>query len=164
MLNADTNIDQMRLSKDISKRLSEIIEPVVEEAGLELVEISSKREEDRNILSIAIDKESGITVDDCAVVSEKVSLLLDIEDIIQQQYHLEIGSPGIFRELKREKDYLRCLNKRVKAVFKTPVKGRKKFIGILKEFENQLITLASEEAELSIGLENLKKIQLFPDI
>ncbi|MBU2510116.1 ribosome maturation factor RimP [bacterium] len=154
----------MRLSKDISKKLSDIIGPVIEESGMELVEISSRQEQNRNILVVNIDKETGITVDDCAAVSEKVSLLLDVEDIIQQQYYLEIGSPGIFRELKKERDFLRSLNKRVKAVLRAPIKGKKQFIGILKQYEDQLITLANEEAEVSIRLENLKRIQLFPDI
>ena len=154
----------MRLTKDISDRLWELVEPVVEESGLELVEIQSKQDGGRQILDIVIDSEAGITLDDCALISEKVSLLLDVEDLFQQKYYLEVGSPGIFRELKKEKDFQRSIGKRIKAKFKFPVEGQRQFIGLLQSFENQAVVLNNEGQELMVELSNVKKIQLFPEL
>ena len=154
----------MRLSKDLSDRLWTLLEPVVIESGYELVDINYRQDNKRNILDIVIDKEEGITVDDCAVISEKVSLLLDVEDLFQHKYYLEVGSPGIFRELKKEKDFFRNIGKRVKASFKTPVKGQKQLIGLLKAFEPPSVVLESETLEIVVEQTNIKKIQLYPDI
>ena len=76
----------MLLTNGLSRTLTDLIQPVIADLGLELIEISSKQDKERNILEIVIDKENGVTVDDCAIVSRKVSLLLDVEDIIQQKY------------------------------------------------------------------------------
>ncbi len=154
----------MRLTKDISDRLWELIEPVVVETDLELVDIVLRQEKGRSILDIVIDKNEGITVDDCAVISEKVSLLLDVEDLIRHKYYLEVGSPGIFRELKRDRDFLRNLGKRIKANFKTPQKGHKQFIGLLKSYSEQVVVLGDEANELEVEPANIKKIQLYPDL
>ena len=154
----------MRLSKDLSDRLWTLLEPVVIESGYELVDINYRQDNKRNILDIVIDKEEGITVDDCAVISEKVSLLLDVEDLFQHKYYLEVGSPGIFRELKKEKDFIRNIGKRVKASFKTPVKGQKQLIGLLKSFEPPSVVIESETLEIIVEQTNIKKIQLYPDI
>ncbi len=154
----------MQLSKGISDRLNEIIEPVVEEVGLELVDISARQEQKRNILVVTIDKEGGITIDDCAAVSDKISFLLDIEDVIEQKYHLEVGSPGIFRELKKERDYARSIGKRIKAVLKSPIKGKKQVIGQLTLFQDQVITITDEKGETPVRLDQVKKVQLFPEL
>lgn len=154
----------MRLSKDITEKLVELVTPVVEELDLELVDIKMRQEHNNNILDITIDKESGVTIDDCSRVSEKLSLLLDVEEIIQYKYHLQVGSPGIFRELKTERDFFRSIDKRVKAVFKDPRKGSKKIIGVLKSFENRVVTIQNERNEISAELGKIKRIQLFPEL
>ncbi len=154
----------MRLTKDISDRLWALIEPVVTETNLELVDIVLRQDRNRSILDIVIDKNVGITVDDCAVISEKVSLLLDVEDLFQHKYYLEVGSPGIFRELKKDRDFLRNLGKRIKANFKTPQKGHKEFIGLLKSYTEQVVVLGDEASELEVELTHIKKIQLYPDL
>ncbi len=143
-----------------------LIEPVVRETGLELVDIALRQDAKRNILDIVIDKEDGINVDDCAVISEKVSLILDVEDLFQHKYYLEVGSPGIFRELKRENDFLRNIGKRIKAKYKPPQNEHKQFIGLLKSYREQIVVLSDEENELEVEVEltNLKKIQLYPDL
>ncbi|MCG8336357.1 MAG: ribosome maturation factor RimP [Proteobacteria bacterium] len=154
----------MRLTKDISDRLWALIEPVVTETNLELVDIVLRQDRNRSILDIVIDKNVGITVDDCAVISEKVSLLLDVEDLFQHKYYLEVGSPGIFRELKKDRDFLRNLGKRIKANFKTPQKGHKEFIGLLRSYTEQVVVLGDEASELEVERTHIKKIQLYPDL
>ena len=154
----------MRLTKDISDRLWALVEPVVRETNLELVDIVLRQEKSKSILDIVIDKDEGITVDDCAVISDKVSLLLDVEDLFQHKYYLEVGSPGIFRDLKKERDFLRSIGKRIKANFKTPQKGHKQFIGLLKSYREQVVVLGDEANELEVELTNIKRIQLYPDL
>lgn len=154
----------MRLSKEVGDQLWKLVEPVVAEVGFELVDIDFRQENHRNILDIVIDKENGITVDDCAIISEKVSLLLDVEDLIEQKYYLEVGSPGIFRELKREKDLVHSIGKRVKVSFKSPVKGQKQFVGMLKAFEEPTLTLNNDLQEVVVKRDNIKKIHLHPEL
>lgn len=154
----------MRLAKERFDRLWQLVEPVVEELCFELVDIVFRQEGNRNILDITVDKENGITVDDCAVVSEKVSLLLDVEDLIQHKYYLEVGSPGLFRELKNDRDLARNIGKRVKASFKSPVKGQKHFTGLLAGYRERRLAFSNETQEFVVDQANIKTIRLNPDI
>ena len=87
-----------------------------------------------------------------------------MEEIIPFQYNLEVGSPGIFRVLKSEKEIIKNISARVKVEFKSPVKGRKRFTGQLKAYRNQMVSLVKEDKEISIALEQIKKIQLHPKL
>lgn len=153
----------MQLSEKTEEKLTELIQPLVENSGLELIDICWKQENKNNILGIFIDKGGGITVDECAAISREISLVLDVEELIPATYRLEVGSPGIFRELKSEKEFLRNTNARVKAVFRSPIAGQKKFIGTLARFENQVVYLRNAKQELSANLSQIKKIQLYPE-
>ncbi len=154
----------MQLSKKKSKVLTDLIQPLVEDLGFELIELRARQEHQRNILEVFLDKENGITLDDCALVSEKLSMVLDVEDFFQHKYYLEVSSPGIFRELKSERDFLRSLNSRVKAVFHSPIKGQKTFVGVLRQYQNETITLDNDTHEFLVKLDEIKKIHLFPDV
>jgi len=154
----------MQLSESLSKVLTGIIEPLVRMAGLELVDIELRHESGRVILDVTVDKAGGISLNDCADLSRKVSLALDVEDPLPFQYHLQVGSPGIFRKLKSEREIARNLQARVKAVFNEPVSGFSSYIGILSRVENGRVAIRGEEQELSVDLQQIKKIQLFPDI
>ncbi|MCP4754007.1 MAG: ribosome maturation factor RimP [Proteobacteria bacterium] len=129
-----------------------------------MVEIGLKQENKNNILEIIVDKDGGISIDQCAEFSKKISLVLDVEDPIPFKYNLEVGSPGIFRELKTEKELQKNLNARVKAVFSSPVKGRKKFVGTLKKIQDRTVFIGNDEQELSADIDQIKKIRLFPKL
>jgi len=154
----------MTISANLLAELTELIRPLTEEAGLELLEIDLRQVQKRRILEIIIDKENGVTLDDCAELSRQVSLVLDVEDLIPFRYHLEVGSPGVFRELKTEAEIRRKLESRVKVELQTPLDGQKQIIGILKGYEEGVLFLSADQAELRVGLDRIKKIQLFPDI
>ena len=154
----------MQLSENISNQLIGLIEPLAENSGLELVEVGVKQENRKKILEIIIDKDGGISLDDCAALSQQISMVLDVEDIISFPYDLEVGSPGIFRVLKSEKEIAKNIDARVKVEFKAPVKGRKRFIGQLKALNNQVVSIVNDQKEISINLEQIKKIQLHPKI
>jgi ribosome maturation factor RimP len=154
----------MELREGQKKCLDTLITPLLGELGLELLEIKLKRENSRNILDIVIDNENGVTLDECASASHKISLVLDIEEIFPFEYSLEVGSPGVFRELKGERDFQYYLNHRIKVIYRNTFKGRKQFVGILKRYNHSEVTIEGKKQTLTVELEHLKKIHLFPDL
>ena len=89
---------------------------------------------------------------------------MDIEDIINFSYTLQVGSPGIFRELKKEKDFVRNMNNRIKVHHYTSKKQNKKTIGILTAYEDNAIIINTDQGNMTLNFDDIKKIQLFPDI
>ena len=154
----------MQLSDNISNQLIGLIEPLAENSGLELVEVGIKQENRKKILEIIVDKDGGIKIDDCATLSQQISMVLDVEEIIPFPYDLEVGSPGIFRVLKSEKEITKNIDARVKVEFKAPIKGRKRFIGQLKAFKNQVVSIVNDQKEISASMDQIKKIQLHPKL
>jgi len=137
------------MSKSVMKldpRVCEIIERVTGREGLELVhaEMTGGR---NSTLRIYIDKPGGVTVDDCAAVSERLSLILDVEDLIPHQYMLEVASPGLDRGLYKEADYERFAGLRCHIRLSEPIEGQKTFHGILLglERETEAVVLIEED-------------------
>lgn len=125
----------------VTREISQLIEPILDEMDVELVDIEYLSGHGRWIVRIYVDKEGGITLDDCARVSREIGELIDIKDIIHHAYVLEVSSPGLNRPLKREKDFQRAIGKKVKAKMLVPLKGRKHFTGYLKSFpERHLVS------------------------
>ena len=141
-------------------KLSLLIEPVATSQNLELVDIEWRRESVGWVLRLYIDKEGGIGVDACAQLSREISLLLDVEDMIEQAYTLEVSSPGINRPIKKAKDFERFVGKKVKIKTLNPIENRKNFKGILKKFEKGLITVSIDNSEVTISLEEVEKARL----
>lgn len=154
----------MELTENQEERLHTLIQPILKELDLELVEIVLKKESSQRILDIVIDRDNNINLDECAAASRKISLILDVEDLFPFEYFLEVGSPGIFRELKKEKDFHHYLNHRVKAIYHSSFKGKKQFVGILRRYECSEVTIEGKKQTLTIEFEHLKKIHLFPDL
>ena len=114
----------------LDPRIQEIIERVTRRTGLELVhaELTGGR---NALLRILIDKLDGVTLDDCSTVSEQVSLILDVEDIIPHQYVLEVASPGLDRGLYKPEDYERFAGLPAHLKLSTPLNGQRNFHGTL---------------------------------
>lgn len=154
----------MSLSEEQREQLTQIIEPLLEDLGIELVYIDLRQAEGhRKILEITLDKEGGINVDDCALASKKVSLVLDVEDIFPFHYTLEVSSPGIFRVLRKDSEFKRFLGERVKALLDRPLDGKKKIVGTLKGFNRPDVILLVDDQEITIDLNQINKIHLFPE-
>ncbi len=100
--------------KQLIAAITILVQPVVEESGLELVEVQYRSENIGWVLRLIIYRSEGVTLDDCKMVSRQVGYLLDIEDIISQKYHLEVSSPGLDRPLRKVKDYERNIGAKVK--------------------------------------------------
>jgi ribosome maturation factor RimP len=125
----------------IEEVVYEICKPVTDRYNYELVEVEYKKEGGEWYLRIYIDKEDGITIDDCQLVSEEVSELLDQADPIDSAYIFEVSSPGIERPLKTERDYQKSIGKLVEAKFFAPIEGKKAIEGILTGYTDTSVEL-----------------------
>ena len=131
--------------EDYESRTEELLEPIVVEAGFELVDVEYVKEAGTWYLRAYIDKPGGITVDDCEVISRKFSDILDEKDYIEDSYIFEVSSPGLGRPLKKEKDFQRSLGEDVEIRTYRPIDGQKEFGGVLKAFDKNTVTIAYED-------------------
>jgi ribosome maturation factor RimP len=129
------------MSKKVTEIVEELAAPVLEDMGLELVEVEYVKEGKSWFLRVYIDKEGGVDIEDCGQVSEKLSEKLDEVDPIPQNYFLEVSSPGAERPLKKEKDYEKAIGKNVYIKTYEPILDEKEFEGILTGFDGNEVTL-----------------------
>lgn len=131
--------------EEYEQRTEELMEPVVTGFGFELVDVEYVKEAGTWYLRAYIDKPGGITVDDCEAVSRKFSDILDEKDYIEDAYIFEVSSPGLGRPLKKEKDFKRSLGEEVEIRTYRAIEHQKEFIGILKAYDNDTVTIAYED-------------------
>jgi Uncharacterized protein conserved in bacteria len=136
-------------NKKLVELITEMAEPIVKEHGLELVDVEYIREKDW-FLRIYINKPGGIDIDDCSVVSSKLTKVLDERDPIKEKYYLEVSSPGIDRPLKKDKDFQNNYGKMVDVQLFAPLDGKKEFVGVLSSHSDMLISLIVEEKEIEL--------------
>ncbi|WP_020156213.1 ribosome maturation factor RimP [Caldibacillus debilis] len=122
-----------------------LAEPIAEEMGLELVDIEYVKEGKNWFLRIYIDKEDGVDIEECSIVSEKLSQKLDEADPIPHHYYLEVSSPGAERPLKKERDYERAVGKNVWIKTYEPIGGGRVFEGRLTGFSDRILTVEIRE-------------------
>ena len=128
-------------------RTEALILPILEEFGFELVDVEYVKEGGTWYLRAYIDKEGGITVNDCEAVARRMNDLLDDEDYIEESYVFEVSSPGLGRPLKKEKDYIRSMGKDVEIRTYRAVNRQKEFIGALKAYTDDTVTIETEDGE-----------------
>ncbi len=145
------------------KKLWDKIELIVISNGMELVDLEWISRNGRWTLCVYIDKESGVTLDDCELISREVSDLLDRDDPINNGYSLEVSSPGLDRPLRKNADFIRFAGEFIKVKTNEPVNGQKKFKGMLLELstDNILLIKTEKEQEVAISLENVAKASLW---
>ena len=148
----------------IAQSVMDLIEPVLEEKGLELVDVEYKKEGPNWILRIFIDKEGGVTVADCQKVSHLTGDLIDVEETIKIPFNLEVSSPGLDRSLKREKDFLKFKGKRIRLHSLSPIDNKRKFTGILADFKDQIIFIDLDGKPFEIPLSQVAKANLVIEI
>ncbi|MFH1790665.1 MAG: ribosome maturation factor RimP [Candidatus Omnitrophota bacterium] len=116
---------------DIIQRVEELVLPVIHGEGAELIEITYKREGAVNVLRMFVDKPSGVTLDELSGINTRISEMLDTNMVIDEEYTLEVSSPGLDRILKARKDFEWALGKDIKISTYAPVEGDNVFIGKL---------------------------------
>ena len=127
------------------QKTEELILPILEELQFELVDVEYVKEGGTWYLRAYIDKEGGITVNDCEDVSRRMNELLDEKDYIEGSYVFEVSSPGLGRPLKKEKDYARSMGKRLEIRTYRAIDRQKEFTGILKGFDENTVTIIYED-------------------
>ncbi len=125
----------------IEKLVEELVLPIVERASFELVDVEFKKEGPHRYLRIYIDKQGGISLDDCQLVSEELSERLDELDPIEENYFLEVSSPGLDRPLKKESDFVKYKGELVEVKLYEPINGQKLIEGELVDFVNNTIII-----------------------
>lgn len=146
--------------REIVERVRAMIHPIVLNEGMEVVDIEYRRESGGWILRLILDKEGGVTLDDCTRVSQEVGRSLDVEDILQTSYTLEVSSPGLTRPLKTEKDFMKYLHRLVKVKTVDPIQNRRQFKGKLLGVSENEVEIEVEREIFQISLSNVAKANL----
>lgn len=150
-------------AKSISQEVADLIAPILEDMGFELVDVEFLSSHGRWVLRLFVDREGGITLDECAMLSREFGTLLDVKELILHEYVLEVSSPGIERPLKRIKDYFASLDKTVKIRTMYHIEGRRNFVGVLKKVEGEVITLLVDGSDISFPIDSVEKANLVHD-
>ena len=149
--------------KEVVDRVRELLLPILEEGGFELVDIEFVREPVGWVLRIYADRpEGGITISDCQWISERIGTLLDVEDLIHHPYNLEVSSPGLDRPLKTRKDFERQKGVVIKVKTHQPMDNQRNFKGEVVSTSDRGVTIhdVSRNAEVEIPYENIKSARV----
>jgi ribosome maturation factor RimP len=130
---------------EIVGRVRALAEPILSDRMLELVEVEFRRETQGWILRLYIDRPGGVTLDDCQQVSQELSTHLDVANIIESPYHLEVSSPGLDRPLTRDTDFVRFAGKAARIVTRDPIGGQRNFRGRLAGWVDEAVLLNLED-------------------
>jgi len=154
----------MTKREEYEKKTEELILPILQEYDFELVDVEYVKEAGNWYLRAFIDKEGGITVNDCEMVSRKMSDLLDERDFISDSYIFEVSSPGLGRQLKKDKDFLRSIGEVVEGKLFRAVDKRKDFEGVLCSFDKETIVIEEKNGQkIELKRENIALIRLHID-
>ena len=132
----------------ITDRVSALAKPIVEEEGCSLWDVEYAREAGTWYLRVFVDKEGGLSIDDCERISRRLDPLLDEEDPIPDSYVFEVGSAGAERELKRPRDFEQFMGSEVEVRLYQPLNGSKSFVGTLKAYDDGNVTIENGSTEM----------------
>lgn len=145
---------------DIEHRVESLVMPIIEEGNFELVDVEYVKEGSNFYLRVFADKEGGINIDDCVLISRALEVKLDEEDFIPDAYILEVSSPGLGRPLKKEKDFKRSIGKDIDIKLFKAVDQQKEFTGVLKDYTADEIVLDIDGEEKRFFRKDLALIRL----
>lgn len=152
----------------LPERVTSEIEKIVTSEGLELVHVDYRRQGRSYLLRIDIDKEGGVTLEDCQLVSHQVSAWLDVEDPVPGEYELQVSSPGLDRKFYSEKDYQKFIGRLVRVRTAKAIRGLHVIVGRLKDFDGQKIVVTDpkmkKDADYEIPFAEIKETRLEVEI
>jgi len=145
--------------ENLAGEISVFLEDFLKTRGIDLIDVIHRYEGSDLVLRILVDRpEGGITIGDCAELNRELSTAFDEKNILQENYILEVSSPGLDRTLKVEKDFLRVLNKNVKFFLSENIAGKLEWDGIIKSVNEGKVTIETiKEGNLEIPLEKINK-------
>ena len=135
--------------------LEALVAPVIESTGLELVEVTFRREGGRRVLRVTVDREGGVDLDTIARTSERVSRRLDVEGFDPGRYTLEVSSPGLERPLRRPADFIRRVGERIRVRTVEPVAGARTHTGPIAEADEEGVTVETDDGARRIPYERI---------
>ncbi|WP_039747844.1 ribosome maturation factor RimP [Solimonas variicoloris] len=147
----------------MQERLEQILEPVVESIGYELLLLEYSPSPRNAMLRLYIDAPAGITIDDCERVSKEVAGVLDVEDPIRSAYRLEVSSPGLDRPLVKPAHFLRFVGEQARVQLIAPLNGRRRYVGFIRGLEGDTLRLETKEGLAEIPLPEIERARLVPD-
>ena len=146
----------MSKRKDVEAKTEELAMPLIDEKQFEFVDCEFVKEGTTYYLRVFVDKPGGITIDDLESVSRPLSDMLDEKDFIDEQYILEVSSPGLGRPMKKDRDFDRNMEKVVEIHLYQGIDGEKELVGLLKSYDKETITIEIEEGnEIKIDRANI---------
>jgi len=140
------------------------IQRIVESEGLELVHIEYQRHGRGYLLRVDIDKEGGVNIDDCSLISQQVSTWLDVEDPIPAEFELQVSSPGLDRKFYTTADYGKFIGRLVRVKTSKPVRGLHVIVGRLKSFDGTTVVVTDpvmkKDPDYAVALADIKETRL----
>ncbi len=152
------------LSQIYREKIKKVVEPVIESEDMELVDVECLKMKSRWLVRIYMDKEEGVTLDDCSGITKQVSDLLDIHELLPDTYILEVSSPGLDRPLAREKDFIKYRGHNIRVKVKNKLDGKKIIRGKLLDFNDvngkKILIIDTKEKTYRIPRETVTKATL----
>ena len=152
----------------IPEQVENQIQRIVESEGLELVHIDYRKQGRGYLLRVDIDKEGGVNIDDCQLISQQISTWLDVDDPIPAEYELQVSSPGLDRKFYKTSDYQKFTGRLVRVKTAKAVRGLHVIVGRLKEFDGKKIVVTDpvmkKDPDYEIPLADIKETRLEVEI
>ncbi|MBN2032922.1 MAG: ribosome maturation factor RimP [Deltaproteobacteria bacterium] len=144
-------------TKNTALEVAVLVEPILKDMAFELVNSEFVHSSGKWVLRLTIDKEGGVTIDDCARVSRELGDHIDVKELISHSYVFEVSSPGLDRPLKNEKDVFCAVGKKIKVRMNKPIQGRRNYIGYLNDFAEGLLHMKVDEKEVALPWAEVEK-------
>ncbi len=144
------------------KTIEQTVAKALEAGGVELVDLVIQNQGKKKLLQFFVDKVGGVTLDDCGELTDKIDSVLEMENLIDGAYILEVSSPGVQRVLKKPAHFKQFLTQRVKIVLKVPLEGRGFFTGVIASADDEGFTLDDGTNQYRFAYDNIKKANQDP--
>lgn len=154
----------MSKREDYEKKTMELLEPIAAAAGVSIYDVEYVREGKEYYLRSYIDKEGGVTIDDCEKVSRALSDKLDEEDFIPDAYIMEVSSPGLGRALRKDRHFQSAVGESIDIKFYGPVEGSKEISGTLKSYDREHLVILHEGKEMELNRSDMASVNLTLDL
>ena len=145
---------------DYVAKTTELLEPIVAKNNVEIYDVEFVNEAGEWYLRAYIDKEGGVTIDDCEAVSRELSDALDEKDFVEESYFLEVSSPGLGRQLKKDSHFQKSIGQEVELKTFKPIDKQKEFAGVLKGFDESTITVEISGKDVAFSRAEVAMVKL----
>lgn len=153
-----------RVEEEINVQAISLLEPILADDGYMLVDITFRREPVGWVLRLYVDREGGITVDECARISRRIGDVVEAKNLIQQRYVLEVSSPGLDRRLKSDRDFRWAVGRRIRVSKKEPRPGEKELIGLLKQYDGTSLTIEENGEPTVVPVDRVASARVLVEI